>query len=101
VNPREWLLSPISSTEGIIYAYWTAEGYPVFLIVYDAIDRKAYWLYIQKYFRYDRSRGPKAKATTVTVRIPVDNEMSESTIDYMCARKTAFMASFTLGRHHD
>ena len=27
------------------YRLWTAEGYPVFLIVYDAIDRNAYWLY--------------------------------------------------------
>jgi hypothetical protein len=89
---------PISTKD---YRHWTAEGYPVFLIVYDAIVRTAYWLYIQKYFKADRSRGPRARATTVTVRIPVDNKMSESTIDYMRARKTAFMASFTLGRHHD
>jgi hypothetical protein len=83
------------------YRHWTAEGYPVFLIVYDAIDRKAYWIHVQQYFKDDKSRGPGKRATTVTVRIPVANEMSESTIDYMRARKTAFMASLTLGRHHD
>jgi len=83
------------------YRNWTAEGYPVFLIVYDSINRKAYWLYIQKYFKEDKTRAPKAGATTVRLRIPVGNEMSEPTVDYMRARKTASIASFTPGIHHD
>jgi hypothetical protein len=83
------------------YRLWMAEGYPVFLIVYDAINRKAYWLYFQKHFKDDKNREPKARATTVTVRIPVANELSEATIDYMRARKTAFMARFAKVHHHD
>ncbi len=83
------------------YRLWMAEGYPVFLIVYDAIDRKAYWLYFQKYFSDDKTRVPKAKATTVTVRIPIANELSAATIDYMRARKTTFMARFAKAVHHD
>jgi hypothetical protein len=83
------------------YRLWMAEGYPVFLIVYDAIDRKAYWLYFQKYFTDDKMRQPKAKATTVTLRIPISNVMSGATIDYMRARKTTFMARFTKAVYHD
>ena len=83
------------------YRLWMAEGYPVFLIVYDAIDRNAYWLYFQKYFSDDKTREPTAKATTVTVRIPIGNELSAATIDYMRARKTTFMARFAKAVHHD
>jgi hypothetical protein len=83
------------------YRLWMAEGYPVFLIVYDAIAAKAYWLYFQKYFSDDKTRDPKAKATTVTVRIPIENELSGATIDYMRARKTKFMARFAKVSHHD
>ena len=46
------------------YRLWMAEGYPVFLIVYDAVARRAYWLYFQKYFKDDKTREPKAKATS-------------------------------------
>jgi hypothetical protein len=83
------------------YRLWMAEGYPVFLIVYDAVARKAYWLYFQKYFKDDKAREPKAKATTVTVRIPIANEMSDATVDYMRGRKAAFMARFAEVSHHD
>jgi hypothetical protein len=71
------------------------------LVVYDAIERKAYWLYFQKYFDEDKTREPKAKATTVTVRIPIGNVISETTIDYMRARKAKFMARFAKVNHHD
>lgn len=83
------------------YRLWMAEGYPVFLIVYDSTVRKAYWLYFQKYFEDDKTRKPKAKATTVTVKIPIGNELSEAAVDYMRARKTTFMARFAKVRHHD
>ena len=83
------------------YRLWMAEGYPVFLVVYDAIERKAFWLYFQRYFDEDKTREPKAKATTVTVRIPIGNVISETTIDYMRARKAKFMARFAKVNHHD
>jgi len=83
------------------YRLWMAEGYPVFLIVYDAIDRKAFWLDFQKYFGDDKSRGPKAKAATVTVRIPIANQVSTATVDYMREKKAKFMASFGKVGHHD
>jgi hypothetical protein len=69
--------------------------------VYDAFGRTGYWLYFQKYFADDKTRKPAAKATTVTVRIPIDNVMSDTTIDYMRATKAEFMARFAKVKHHD
>jgi len=71
------------------------------LIVYDAVIAKAYWLYFQKYFSDENTRVPKSKATTVTVRIPIGNELSAATIDYMRASKAGFMARFAKVVHHD
>ena len=49
----------------------------------------------------DRNREPRAKVTTVTVRVPVANEMSDTTIGYIRAKKTAIMANFAKVSHHD
>jgi hypothetical protein len=83
------------------YRLWMAEGYPVFLIVYDAVIAKAYWVYFQKHFADDKTRVSKPKSTTVTVRIPIGNELSPATIDYMRAVKATFMAHFAKVTHHD
>jgi hypothetical protein len=52
------------------YHLWTLELMPVFLMLFDASRRRAYWLYVQKYFRDDPSRRPKKGAKTVRVRVP-------------------------------
>jgi hypothetical protein len=70
------------------YNLWIAEGYPVFLIVYDSINKCAYWLYIQSYFKRNPRRKPGTKKTT-TVRIPIGNEFSDVTVDYIRERKAA------------
>lgn len=44
------------------YELWTSELMPVFLVLYDAQDNKAYWLYVQEYFVADSSHGPKSGA---------------------------------------
>lgn len=83
------------------YRLWMEEGSTVFLIVYDAVARKAYWLYFQKYFEDDPVRKPQAAAKWITLRIPVTNELSEVTVDYMRERKAAFLTRFAKVRHHD
>jgi hypothetical protein len=52
------------------YALWTAEPMPVILILFDASRKRAYWLYVQRYFKQDLSRGPRPDAKTVRVRVP-------------------------------
>src|SRR5438128_1911944 len=52
--------SPRRSADGTVLAvrldwrdllYWLNEPLPVVLILYDARDDRAYWLYVQEYFR--------------------------------------------------
>jgi uncharacterized protein DUF4365 len=52
------------------YNLWTLEDVPVFLVLFDATRRRAYWLHVQPYFRKDASRKPKKGAKTVRVRVP-------------------------------
>lgn len=52
------------------YNLWMAENAPVFLVLFDATRRRAYWLHVQPYFRKDASRQPKKGARTVRVLVP-------------------------------
>jgi Domain of unknown function (DUF4365) len=60
--------------------YWLNERRPIILVLYDARGDRAFWLYVQEYFR--RKRWPKrtGKVTTVTVHIPMANVLDESAI---------------------
>ena len=69
------------------YSSWTRASMPVFLVLYDARARKAFWLYVQEYFGPGPSRKPKRGAKSVTVRVPVANEFTEATVDYARQRK--------------
>jgi len=52
------------------YALWIGEPMPVILILFDGSRRRAYWVYIQRYFVENSSRKPKPSAKTVRVRVP-------------------------------
>lgn len=52
------------------YNLWRVEHNPVFLVLFDATRRRAYWLHVQAYFRQDPSRQPKKDAKTIRVRVP-------------------------------
>jgi hypothetical protein len=41
------------------YNLWMVEDAPVFLVLFDATRRRAYWLYVQRYFKSDRTRQPQ------------------------------------------
>jgi hypothetical protein len=60
--------------------FWLNEGEPVILILYDAQDDRAYWLYVQEYFRQIKWAERAATAATVTVHIPVGNVLDEAAI---------------------
>ena len=69
---------------------WIEEEFPVFLIVYDAWKRAAYYLYVQEYF--GKANKPKKNAATITVRVPVKNKFGKRAVDYMQGRKAAVRA---------
>ena len=74
------------------YNLWIEEGAPVFVILYDARIRKAYWVYLQAYFNEYPSRRPKKNAERFTLRVSCANLLTEDTIDYMRDRKAAILA---------
>lgn len=53
---------------------------PVLLIFYSAQEDRAYWLYLQEYFRSQRWAERSGRATTVTVHFPVGNVLGEAAI---------------------
>lgn len=52
------------------YNLWRLEEVPVILILFAAPRRRAYWLWVQNYFRKDAFRQPKKGAKSVRVRVP-------------------------------
>jgi hypothetical protein len=58
--------------------FWLNERQPVILIVYDAREDKAFWLYIQEYCR--RQKWTKRSGATITIHIPVGNILDETAI---------------------
>ncbi len=62
------------------YALWTAEPMPVILILFDASRRRAYWVYVQRYFAQKASRQPRMSAKTVRVRVPKRQAVTHAAI---------------------
>ena len=73
--------------------YWLNEPLPVLLILYDAQEDRAYWLYVQEYFRRQRWRRRAGKATSVTVHVPVSNVLDEAAIRLFAQFRDACRAS--------
>ena len=60
--------------------FWLNERFPVLLIVYDAQEDKAYWLYVQDYFRRQRWARRAGAASTVRIHVPADNVLDEAAV---------------------
>lgn len=60
--------------------FWLNEREPVILVLYDAQEDRAFWLYVQEYFRQQQWSKRSGKATTVTVHIPTANVLDEASI---------------------
>jgi len=71
------------------YELWTNELMPVFLVIYDGISRKAYWLDVQSYFPADPARRPRPGAKTVRVFVPEKNKVGLAFVHYARGRKAA------------
>lgn len=60
--------------------FWVNEVEPVILILYDAQQDRAYWLYVQEYFRQIQWAKRASATTTVTVLVPAANLLDEAAI---------------------
>lgn len=101
--------SPALSADGRFYSFsisikdynaWSIEPMPVFLILYDAIEGRAYWQYMQAYFGSALSSRPRKGAASVMIRLPVGNKFDESTVDYARAKKQSVLDQLTGATHH-
>ncbi len=59
---------------------WMRQPMPVILIVYDAKNDKAYWLYIQNYFQNLEGFNIFAAGKTITISIPVSNLLDPAAV---------------------
>jgi hypothetical protein len=71
------------------YRLWIQEEMPVFLILFDAVRRKAYWLAVQRCFQEDPARQPKKGAKSVRVRVPGSQAVNRRAIKRMRELKWA------------
>ena len=71
------------------YNLWMAEEAPVFLVLYDATRRRAYWLYVQQYFKIDPARQPAQGAKWVRVTVPRRQAINRRSVAKMRKLKEA------------
>lgn len=82
------------------YRLWASAVSPVFLVLYDAVRRRAYWVYVQSYFGSHPVVGTPGQS--VRVRIPQRQALTKRTIEYMRDRKlNIFRQSQGIIQHHD
>lgn len=75
------------------YRLWLRELNPVFLILYEATTRRAYWLYFQKYVGTAGSQKPRSTAKTVRIKVPKSNRARTSFFRHARHLKQRVLAS--------
>lgn len=59
---------------------WLSEPFPVILVLYDASQDKAYWLYVQRYFESLSDFDLKKVGQTYTVNLNINQVVSVVTV---------------------
>lgn len=80
------------------YNLWRREHMPVFFILYNALRRRAYWLYTQAYFALHPH--PRPQAQSLALHIPKKNVLGMRTIQRMREYKARILAQAQGGIHH-
>ena len=92
------LLVPIDVAD---YNLWVREPFPVFLVLYDAPARRAYWLYVQHYFEHNPSRRPRPSAATVRMFVPKSNKIGVRFVAYARRCKETVLGQSRTLVHHE
>src|SRR5262249_31767129 len=71
--------------------YWLAETLPVILIVYDAQEETAFWLYLQAYFEQQADVNPRLVGNTLTLYLNRDNVVDPAAMRQFAAFKTRIL----------
>ena len=73
--------------------FWLNERMPGILVVYDAVQDRAWWLHLQKTLRAIKRKKRGRLAVTVTFHIPLDNILNEEAIRGFAKLRNASLAS--------
>lgn len=72
------------------YNLWKHENQPVFIVLYDAVKRRAYWLHVQSFFASAAHR-PQKGAKTVRVLVPKRHVLNAAAVARVRALKNALL----------
>lgn len=82
--------------------FWLQEPMPWILIVYDAQDDLAYWLYVQAYFERQLGFDLAQVGETVTVYLPTSNILNQEAVRQFAQYKGNVLAQVQgVIRHYD
>ncbi len=79
---------------------WLHEPMPVILVVYDAANDSAYWLYVQRHFQQQPRFNPDRGSIDVTVRIDKANGVNATTMQYLARCRDRLLGQMG-GLRHD
>jgi hypothetical protein len=65
------------------YNLWMMNRMPVFLVLFEASRRRAFWLHVQGSFPAGSAHRPKPRAKTIRVRVPVRQSLNRRAIASM------------------
>ncbi len=80
--------------------YWLAQPMPMILILYDAREEVAYWLYVQSYFQRADFNVFEAGAT-ITLRIPRANVLDNAAVRKFARFRDRLLAQMTELAHDE
>lgn len=73
--------------------YWVGEMEPIMLIVYDAKQDRAYWLYIQGAMTGGQIFRLRRRGSTVTIHVPAQNVVNEDAMRQFARYKAERLAA--------
>jgi hypothetical protein len=83
------------------FRHWLMEPMPVILVIYDAPNDTAYWLYVQAHFASERSARFDKGGTRITVHVPRTNVVTPSAMREFAAYRDQILAQLGGLTHHD
>jgi hypothetical protein len=72
--------------------FWLNERMPGILVIYDAMQERAWWLYLQEALRTIKRKKSRRLAETVTLRVPLGNVLNEAAIRRFAELRDAALA---------
>jgi Domain of unknown function (DUF4365) len=72
--------------------YWLNERMPVILVVYDAHQVRAWWLYLQSELRRETRKKKRRPSQTLTVHVPLTNRLDLEAVRQFAAFRDAVLA---------